>query len=110
MYQKHGTTVTEGSALGDNGGGHRVVTTDTDTHEETHTEQVPELVASRAGHVVGEGDEEDNTDDGNDQLLAIDELAAEDITEETERDLTDDVTNVGSSVDGTTEQKRVCSL
>jgi hypothetical protein len=54
--------------------------------------------------VVRKGDEEDDTDNGNDKLLAVDELAAKDITEETKGDLTNDVSNVCCGVDSTTEK------
>jgi len=106
---QHAATVLERRALSDNGSRHGVVTTNTNTHEDTETEKVPELVASRTRHVIWQRDQEDDTDHGDDKLLAVDEFAAENITEETETNLTNNVTNVGTSVNGTTKKKRIGS-
>ncbi|KAB8659296.1 hypothetical protein FH972_026185 [Carpinus fangiana] len=100
---QHAAAVGQGGALSDNGSGHRVVTTDTDSHEETEAEEVPGLV-HRVEAVVGHGDDEDYADDGNDQFLAVNELATEGVTHDTEGDLADNVTDVGGGIDGTTQQ------
>lgn len=106
---QHAPAVLEGGALGDNGSGHGVVTTNTDTEKHTETEQPPHLrytsLETRSA-VDGEGDDHDYTDDGDDQLLAVDKLASESIAQEAERELTDDVTDVGCGIDRTTDEER----
>ena len=104
---QHASTVTEGGAFGDNGGGHGVVSTDADAHQDSHAKEIPELVPRRAGHVVGQADDEYDTDDHDDHLFSVDKSSAKGIAQEAKRQLTNDVTDVGGGVDGTTKQERV---
>ena len=81
---EHASTVTEGRAFGDNGGGHGVVSTNADAHQDSHAKEIPELVPRGAGHVVGQADDEYDTDDHDDHLFSIDKSSAKGIAHETE--------------------------
>ena len=106
---QHTTSILQSRAFSNNGSRHRVVAADSDTHQQTETEQVPELVVGRLDR-VWQSDDENYTNDSDDHLIAVDELAAKSITHEAEHDLADDVSDVGSSVDGTTKKKWVSWL
>ena len=104
---QHASTVTEGRAFGDDGGGHGVVSTNADTHQDSHTKEVPELVPGGTAHVVGQADDEYDTYDHDDHLFPIDKFSTEGIAHETKGQLTNDIPDVGGGIDGTTEQERV---
>ena len=104
---QHPSTVTERRAFGDNGGGHGVVSTNADAHQDSHAKQIPELVPRRAAHVVGQADDQYDTYDHDDHLFSIDKSSAKGIAHKTKRQLTNDITDVGGGVDGTTKQERV---
>ena len=104
---QHPSTVAEGGAFGNDGGGHGVVAADADAHEDSHAKEIPEFVPRGAVQVVGQADDEYDTHDHDDHLFPIDEAAAKGITEETKRQLTDDVADVGGGVDGAAQEERV---
>ena len=104
---QHASTVTEGRAFGDNGGGHGVVSTNADAHQHSHAKEIPELVPCRATHVVGQADDEYDTYDHDDHLFSIDKFSTKGIAHKTKRQLTNDVPDIGGGVDGTTKEKRV---
>ena len=104
---QHPSTITERGAFGDNGGGHGVVSTNADTHQDSHAKQIPELVPRGAAHVVGQADDQDDTDDHDDHLFSIDKFSAKGIAKKPKRQLTNDITDVGGGVDGTTKEERV---
>ena len=104
---QHASTVTERRAFGDNGGGHGIVSTNADAHQDSHAKQIPELVPRRAAQVVGQADDQYDTYDHDDHLFSIDKFSAKGIAHKTKRQLTNDITDVGGGVDGTTKQERV---
>lgn len=57
--------------------------------------------------MVRETDNKDDTDNHDDHFFAVDEFSPECVTHETKRELTDDVADVGSCVDGATKKKWV---
>ena len=104
---QHASPVAERRAFGDNGGGHGVVSTNADAHEHSHAKQIPELVPRRASQVVGQADDQYDAYHHDDHLFSIDKSSAKGIAQKTKRQLTNDITNVGGGVDGTTKQERV---
>ena len=58
--------------------------------------------------MIGQADDEDNTDDHDNQFFAINEFPSQGITHKTETELTNDVTDVGCGIDGATEQEWIC--
>ena len=104
---QHTSTVTERGAFGDNGGGHGVVSTNADAHQDSHAKQIPELVPRGATHVVGQADDQYDTHDHDDHLFSVNKSSAKGIAEKTKRELTNDITDVGGGVDSTTKQERV---
>ena len=106
---KHTTTVTNSRAFSHDRSRHRIVSTNTNTEKEAETEKPPHLrdASGKASRTVdGERDNHDNTDNGNKQLLAVDKLAAERITEKTEANLTNDIADVGGRIHSTTDEER----
>ena len=81
-------------------------TTNSYPHEDTHAEEIPELVPCWCD-VVGQADDEDDANDHNNHLLSINEFPAEGIPQEAERKLSDDIANVCCSVDCSTQQEWV---
>ena len=57
--------------------------------------------------MVGQADNQDNTYDHDDHLFPVDKFPAKGITEESERQLTNDIADVGGRVDGATQKERV---
>lgn len=57
--------------------------------------------------MVGQADNENDTNNHDDQFFAINEFPAECITKEAERELPDDITDVCCCVDGATEEEWV---
>lgn len=57
--------------------------------------------------MIGQADNQDDADHHNYHLFPIDEFSAKGIAEESERQLTDDVANVGSRVDSAAKEERV---
>ena len=57
--------------------------------------------------MVGQADDEYDTHDHDDHFFAIDEAPAKGVTEESKRQLTNDVADVGGGVDGATQEERV---
>lgn len=104
---QHASTVTEGRAFGDNGGGHGIVSTNADAHQDSHAKEIPELVPRGAGHVIGQADDEYDTYDHDDHLFSVDKSPAKGIAHKTKRQLTNDITDIGGGVDGATKQERV---
>ena len=104
---QHASTVPEGGAFGNDRCGHGIVPTNTDTHEHSHAEQIPELIPRRAGHVVWQANDQYDTHHHDDHLFPVDESPAKSIAEESKRQLTNDIANVGGRVDGATKEKRV---
>ena len=54
--------------------------------------------------MIWQTDDQYDTDHHDDHLFSIDELPPKGIAEESERQLTDDVTNVGSRVNGAAKE------
>ena len=104
---QHASAVTEGGAFGDNGGGHGVVSTNADAHQQSHAKQIPELIPGRAAHVVGQADDQYDAYDHDDHLFPIDKFSAKGIAHKTKRQLTDDVADVGGGIDGAAQEERV---
>ena len=102
---EHTTTIAERRPLGHDGGGHGVVSTNPDTHEHSHAKEVPEFIPCGARHVVGQADDEYDTDHHDDHLFPIDKFPSKGIAEESKRQLTDDVADVGSRVDGAAQEE-----
>lgn len=100
------TTAAQVSSLRSDGSGHWIISSDTDTHEQTPAENPDHLLVWR-WDAVGQADDHDHTDDTDDEFLSVDESTTEGVSQETERDLTDDVTHVGSAIDATTEEERI---
>ena len=57
--------------------------------------------------MIGQADDQYHAHHHDDHLLPVDKLSAKGIAEEAERQLTDDVADVGSRVDGTAQEERV---
>lgn len=57
--------------------------------------------------MVGQADDQYDADHHDDHLFSVDKLPAKGIAEESKRQLTDDIADIGSSVDSATEEKRV---
>ena len=91
---KHAAAVAESRSFSYNGGRHWVVPANTNTHENTHSKEVPELIPSRTFEMVWQADDENNTNNHNDHFLSVDKPSAEGITQETERELSNNVTDI----------------
>ena len=91
---KHAATVAESRSFSYNGGRHWVVPANTDTHENTHSKEVPELIPSRTFEMVWQADDENHTNNHDDHFLSVDKPPAEGITQETERELSNNVTDI----------------
>ena len=93
----HGTSPAGGSELGGNDRGKWVVTTDTDTHENTpEDDDTDNGDGWRAGsESLGEGCEDDE-----DQFKTVHALTTDLVSSPTETELTDDSTTGGSDLDG----------
>lgn len=83
--------------LGSDDTGERVVTTDTDTHEHT-----PEDEQTNNGDSLGRGRERlsEGSEDDDHELETIHPLTTDNISQDTEPNLTDDGTGRGSDLDG----------
>lgn len=106
---QHSATVGDSRTLSDDGSRHWVVTANTDSKKDSETKEPPHLVDTfleTRGAVDWKRDDHDDSDDGNDQFLAVDELATKDIAHETETDLPNNVADVGGGVDGTPNEER----
>lgn len=97
---KHGTTLLHVRTVRNDGSRHGVVTSDTNTHEDTEGGH-PDGDAVSA-KVVGSRDDQDDRDNDDDELLSVDGGSTQCVTEETEHELTDDVTDVGGCLEDTT--------
>lgn len=105
---QHTSTVAKRGAFSNNRRGHGVVSANTDAHQHSHAEEIPELVPCRALHVIRQADDEYDAYDHDDHLFPIDKLPAKGIAKKTERQLTDYIADVGSRIDSTTKEERVC--
>ncbi|KAI3481486.1 hypothetical protein L1887_56033 [Cichorium endivia] len=99
------TTVPERGSVRDDGSAHGVVTADTDAHDETEDGE-PDGDAVAADR-VGSRDLEDDGDDDNDELLAVDGGTTKHVTAEAEEELADNVTDVGGGLEHTALQTPV---
>ena len=104
---QHTSPIAEGGAFGNDGGGHGVISTNSNAHEHSHAKEIPEFVPRGAAHMIGQTDDQDNTYDHDDHLFSVDEFPAKGITKEAERQLTNDIADVGGRVDGATQKERV---
>ena len=91
---KHAAAVAQSRSFSYNGGRHWVVPSNTDTHDKTHSKEIPELIPSRTFEMVWQADDENHTNDHDDHLLSVDKSSAEGITQETERELSNNVTDI----------------
>ena len=91
---KHAAAVAESGSFSYNGGRHWVVPSNTDTHDNAHSKEIPELIPSRTFEVVRQADHENNANDHYDHFLSVDKLSAEGIAQETERELSNNVTDI----------------
>ncbi len=91
---KHAAAVAESGSFSYDGGRHWVVPPNTDTHDNAHSKEIPELIPSRTFEVVWQADHENNANDHYDHFLSVDKLSAEGIAQETERELSNDVTDI----------------
>ena len=57
--------------------------------------------------MIRQANDQYDTNDHDDEFLAIDEFPAKRIAEETEGELADDVTDICCGVDGATEEERI---
>lgn len=97
---QHFTAISHSRTLGYNRSRHGIITSDADAQQDTETKEPPHL-AHRIKSLVGQADDHDDTDHGDNKLLAIDEFAAEGIAEKAEHELTNDIANVRTRVDST---------
>lgn len=91
---KHAAAVAESRSFCYNGGRHWVVPSNTDTHDNTHSKEIPELIPSRTFEMVWQADDENNANDHDNHFLSVDKSSAERITQEAEGELSNNVTNI----------------
>ena len=91
---EHTAAVAEIGSFSYNGRRHWVVPSNTNTHEYAHPKEIPELIPSRTFEVIWQADHENNANDHYNQFLPVDKPSAEGITQETERELSDNVTDI----------------
>lgn len=87
---QEGSSTVDVGTIGDDRGGHWVVSTDTDTEDDTTYEDPNHDLVAR--EVRGDGDTDDGGDNDEDELLAVDSRATKGITKKTETDLTNHAT------------------
>ena len=104
---QHPTTIAKRRAFCDDGGGHGVVPTNPNAHEQSHSKEIPKLVPRGTTHMIGQADDEDDADNHDDHLFAVDEFPAKGIPHESKRQLTNDVADVGGRIDGAAQEERV---
>ena len=91
---KHAATVAESRSFSYNRGTHWVVPANTYPHDNAHPKEIPELISSRTFEVIWQADHENNANDHYNHFLAVDKLSAEGIAQETERELSNNVTDI----------------
>lgn len=94
---QEGASSVDVGTVRDDGGGHWVVSTDTDTEDDTADEDPDHDLVTR--EVGWDGDADDGSEDDEDELLAVDCRSTESITKNTETDLTNDASNIGTGLD-----------
>ncbi len=102
---KHAAAVAESGSLSYNGGRHWVVSPNTNTHDDAHSKEIPKLVPSGTFKVVWQADHENDANDHYDHFLSVDKLSAEGIAQETERELSNNVTDICCRVDCASKKK-----
>lgn len=101
----HGTSLLEVSSVGNDRGRHWVVSTNADSHDDSEDGKPDgDAVSTNA---VRCGDDEDDCKDDDDKFLSVDGRTSQRVTEESEENLTNDVTNVGGCFEHTTVQSPV---
>ena len=91
---KHAATVAKSRSFSYNGRRHWIVPSNTYTHDNAHPEEIPELISSWTLEVIWHADHENNANDHYDHFLSVDKFSAEGIAQETERELSDNVTDI----------------
>ena len=91
---KHAAAVAEIGSFSYDGRRHWVVPSNTNTHDNAHPKEIPELIPSRTSEVIWQTYHENNANDHYNHFLSVDKLSAEGITQETERELSNNVTDI----------------
>jgi hypothetical protein len=94
---QHGSATVDVGTIGNNGGGHGIISTYTNTEDDTaYKDPYQDLVTGKVGW---DGDCDNGGDDDEDEFLSIHGRSTKSVTEETETDLTNDTTDIGSGLD-----------
>jgi hypothetical protein len=103
---QHLTSLLQVTSLSHNRCRHRVITTNTHTHQHPEHED-PDHLQSRCRNAVRKADGQYRANNADDKLLAIHELAAKCVTKVAENKLSEDVSDVTACVDEPTKAWRI---
>lgn len=103
---QHLASLLQVSSLRDNRCRHRVVTSNTHTHQHSKHKD-PDHLQSRCGNAVGKTDDQYRANDTNDEFLAIHEFASKCVAKIAEHELSEDITNIRACIDKPTKARRV---